>query len=130
LSVRTSYTLARYTYVDDPSYKGNDIPGAPSQVLDLQVKYTNPLGFSIAPTVEWIPQSYFLDSRNTVKNDGWINISLRADWRSSNGMTVFVAGQNLANRRFSQSVQVDNAAGKYFEPADSRSFYAGLRWTP
>lgn len=130
LSVRTSYTLARYTYVDDPSYKGNDIPGAPSQVLNVEVKYTNPLGFSIAPTVEWIPQSYFLDSQNTVKNDGWTNISLRADWRSSNGMTVFVAGQNLANRRFSQSVQVDNAAGKYFEPADSRSFYAGLRWTP
>jgi hypothetical protein len=26
-------------------------------------------------------------------------------------------------------VQVDNAAGKYFEPADGRSFYAGLRWT-
>jgi hypothetical protein len=27
-------------------------------------------------------------------------------------------------------VQVDNAAGKYYEPADGRSFYAGLRWSP
>jgi len=129
LSLRTSYTIARYKYIDDPSYSGNDIPGAPGQVLDAEVKYTNPLGFSIAPSVEWIPQSYFLDSQNTVKNDGWTNISLRADWTASNGMTLFVAGQNLTNNRFSQSVQVDNAAGKYFEPADSRSFYAGLRWT-
>jgi iron complex outermembrane receptor protein len=129
LSLRTSYTLARYAYVDDPSYDGNHIPGAPGQVLDAEIKYTNPLGFSIAPSVEWIPQSYFLDSQNTVKNDGWTNISLRADWTTSNGMTLFIAGQNLTNRRFSQSVQVDNAAGKYFEPADSRSFYAGLRWS-
>jgi outer membrane receptor protein involved in Fe transport len=44
-------------------------------------------------------------------------------------MSLFAAGQNLTNRRFSQSVQVDNAAGKWFEPADGRSFYAGLRWT-
>jgi len=130
LSFRTSYTLARYTFVEDPNYKGNDIPGAPRQALSAEIKYTHPSGFSLAPTVEWIPQSYFLDSQNTVTNDGWTNLSLRADWTTAYGMTLFAAGQNLANRRFSQSVQVDNAAGQYYEPADGRSFYAGLRWTP
>jgi iron complex outermembrane receptor protein len=129
ISVRTSYTLARYTYVDDPNYKGNDIPGAPSQVMTTEIKYTHPSGFSLTPSVEWIPQSYFLDSQNTVKNDGWTNISLRAELATAYGMNLFAAGQNLANRRFSQSVQVDNSAGKWFEPADGRSFYAGLRWT-
>ncbi len=127
--VRTSYTLARYTYVEDPDYKGNDIPGAPHQVLAAEIKYTNPVGFSLAPGIEWIPQSYFLDSQNTVKNDGWTNLSLRAELTTSNGISLFATGQNLTNRRFSQSVQVDNAAGKWYEPADGRSFYAGLRWT-
>jgi iron complex outermembrane receptor protein len=130
LSLRTSYTLARYTFVEDPNYKGNDIPGAPRQVLSAEIKYAHPSGFSLAPSVEWIPQSYFLDSPNTVKNDGWTNLSIRADWTTAYGMTLFAAGQNLANRHFSQSAQVDNAAGKYYEPADGRSFYAGLRWTP
>jgi outer membrane receptor protein involved in Fe transport len=65
-----------------------------------------------------------------VKNNGWTNLSIRADWATKYGVTLFAAGQNLADRRFSQSVQVDNAAGKYFEPADGRSFYAGLRWSP
>jgi iron complex outermembrane receptor protein len=129
LSLRTSYTLARYTYVDDSTYRGNDIPGAPRQVLATEIKYTHPVGFSLAPSIEWIPQSYFLDSRNTVKNDGWTNVSLRAELATPFGMQVFAAAQNLADRRFSQSVQVDNAAGKWFEPADGRSFYAGLRWT-
>jgi iron complex outermembrane receptor protein len=130
LIFRTSYTLARYEFVEDPNYKGNDIPGAPSQVMATEIKYVHPSGFSLAPSIEWIPQSYFLDSQNTVKNDGWTNLSLRADWTTAFGMTLFAAGQNLANRRFSQSVQVDNAAGKYYEPADGRSFYAGLRWSP
>jgi iron complex outermembrane receptor protein len=129
LSVRTSYTLARYVYVEDPNYKGNDIPGAPHQVMASEIKYTHPSGFSLAPSVEWVPQSYFLDSQNTVRNDGWANVSLRAELATSFGMSVFASGQNLTNRRFSQSVQVDNAAGKWFEPADGRSFYAGLRWT-
>lgn len=87
------------------------------------------MGFSLAPSIEWIPQSYFLDSRNTVKNDGWTNVSLRAEIATSFGMNLFAAGQNLTNRRFSQSIQVDSAAGQWFEPADGRSFYAGLRWT-
>jgi iron complex outermembrane recepter protein len=128
VSIRTSYTLARYTYVEDSSYKGNDIPGAPHQVLSTELRYTHPSGFSLIPSVEWVPQAYFLDSQNTVKNDGWISASLRAEFATSSGMNLFVAGQNLTNRRFSQSVQVDNAAGQWFEPADGRSFYAGLRW--
>ena len=130
LSLRTSYTLARYTYVEDPNYKGNDIPGAPGQVLATEIRYSHPSGFSLTPSVEWIPQAYFVDSQNTIENNGWTNLSLRAEWSTSYGMTVFAAGQNLTNRNFSQSVQVDNAAGKFFEPADGRSFYAGLRWSP
>jgi iron complex outermembrane receptor protein len=129
VSLRTSYTLASYTFVDDSSYHGNEIPGAPRQVVATEIKYTHPAGFSLAPSVEWIPQSYFMDSQNTVRNDGWTNVSLRAELATSFGVNLFAAGQNLANRRFSQSVQVDNAAGKWFEPADGRSFYAGLRWT-
>jgi iron complex outermembrane receptor protein len=130
ITLRSAYTLASYRFVDDANYQGNDIPGAPPQVLSSEIRYTHPSGFSLAPSVEWIPQSYFLDSPNTVRNNGWTNISLRAEWNTQYGVSLFAAGQNLANRRFSQSVQVDNAAGKYYEPADARSFYAGLRWSP
>ncbi|HJP85361.1 MAG TPA: TonB-dependent receptor [Gemmatimonadaceae bacterium] len=130
ITLRTAYTLASYKFVEDPNYEGNDIPGAPRHVLSTEIKYTHPSGFSLAPSVEWIPQSYFLDSPNTVRNDGWTNLSLRAEWNTQYGVNLFAAGQNLTNRRFSQSVQVDNAAGRYYEPADGRSFYAGLRWSP
>jgi iron complex outermembrane receptor protein len=129
LNMRLAYTLSRFTFVDDSSFNGNDIPGAPKHHASVELKYWHPSGFSIAPSFEIVPQSYFVNSANTVRNDAWNSIGFRAEWESSTtGMTAFVAGQNLANRRYSGSVQVDNAAGNYYEPADARSFYAGLRW--
>ena len=130
LAIRTSYTLARYSFVRDPSYGDNDIPGAPRQTLSAELRYTHPSGLSITPGIEWIPQAYFVDSENTTRNEGWTNLSVRAELATKFGLTLFAAGQNLGDARFSQSVQVDNSAGRYFEPADGRSFYAGLRWTP
>jgi outer membrane receptor protein involved in Fe transport len=35
---------------------------------------------------------------------------------------------NLANRLYSASVQVDNALGRYYEPAAGRSGYLGFRY--
>ncbi len=129
LVLQGAYTYARYSFVQDSAFDGNDIPGAPNHVLNAEVRYLHPSGFSLAPSVEWAPSSYFLNSENTEKNQGWVNLGIRAEYAvQSAGLTVFAAGQNLTNERRSPSVQVDNAAGKYFEPMDGRSFYVGVRW--
>jgi iron complex outermembrane receptor protein len=129
IEARFAYTYSRFTFVEDSAYSGNDIPGAPRHHGSMEIKYWHPSGFSIAPSFEIVPKSYFVDSRNTVSNDSWNTLGIRSEWASpTSGITAFVAGQNLTNRRYSGSVQVDNAAGNYYEPADARSFYAGLRW--
>jgi iron complex outermembrane receptor protein len=129
VEARFAYTYSRFTFVRDSVFDGNDIPGAPRHHLSVELKYWHPAGFSIAPSVELVPHSYFVDSGNTERTDSWSTIGMRAEWNSpTSGLTAFVAGQNLTNRRYSASVQVDNAAGNYYEPADARSFYAGFRW--
>lgn len=129
VSGRVSYTYNRFTFTDDPTFTGHDIPGAPRQYVSGELKYEHPSGFSIAPTIEWVPGSYFLNSANTVTNSAWASLGLRAEWSIQRlGATVFAAGQNLTNERYSGSVQVDNAANQYFEPSDARSFFAGMRW--
>ena len=129
IEARFAYTYSRFTFVDDSTYDGNDIPGAPRHHGSMELKYWHPSGFSVAPSFEIVPKAYFVDSRNTAHNDAWNTLGIRAEWAStSTGLTAFVAGQNLTNRRYSASVQVDNAAGNYYEPADARSFYAGFRW--
>jgi iron complex outermembrane receptor protein len=127
--VRLAYTFARYRFLDDPEFEGNEIPGAPEHHLQAELRYSHSSGFSLAPKLEWVPASYFIDSPNTVSNEGWATLGLRAEYVLDRlGLTAFAAGENLTDTRYSASVQVDNAAGRSFEPADSRAFYVGLRW--
>ncbi|HET7584340.1 MAG TPA: TonB-dependent receptor [Gemmatimonadaceae bacterium] len=130
LTARLAYTLARYRYVSDSAFDGNDIPGAPPHYVVAELKYDHPANFSVAPRVEWVPASYFVNSDNTVKNDGWATLGVRAEWTIDRaGLTAFVEGRNLFDRHYAGSVQVDNADGRFFEPADGRSLYAGFRWS-
>lgn len=129
--MRAAYTFARYRYVEDSSYAGNEIPGAPRHVVQAELRYTHPAGLSVTPSVEWVPQPYFVNSANTLRNSKRTVFGVRAEWRAPRGgVTAFVAVQNLTNVRYAGSVQVDNAAGKFLEPADGRGIYGGLRWQP
>jgi iron complex outermembrane receptor protein len=128
--LRLGYTFARYRFSDDPDFEGNDIPGAPEHHFQAEVQYRHPSGFSLAPKVEWVPGSYFINSANTASNEGWATLGLRAEYDIDRlGLTAFAAGENLTDTRYSASIQVDNAAGRSFEPADGRSFYLGLKWS-
>ena len=126
---RVAYTYARYRFVDDPAYEGNEIPGAPRHHVQAQFRYSHRSGFALTPSVEWVPSGYFVKSDNTDRNDGWATLGLRAEWTFARlGLTAFAAGQNLTDTRYAASVQVDNGAGRSFEPADGRSFYLGFQW--
>lgn len=128
--LRLAYTFARYRFVDDPDFEGNNIPGAPEHHLRAELRYQHPSGFSLTPRLEWVPSPYFINSANTVSNDDWATIGLRAEYSFGRlGLTAFAAGENLTNTRYSGSVQVDNAVDRSFEPADARSFYLGFRWS-
>jgi iron complex outermembrane recepter protein len=126
---RIAYTLARSRFVDDSVYEGNELPGAPEHHLQAQLRLRHRSGFVLTPSLEWVPSAYFIDSGNTQANAGWAGLGVRAEYTVARvGLTAFVAGQNLTDARYSASVQVDNAAGRSFEPADGRSLYAGFQW--
>ena len=127
--LRLSYTFAQYRFINDPQYGDNAIPGAPEHHLQAEVRYQHPSGFSLAPRVEWVPASYFITSANDASNGSWATIGLRAEYAMARiGLTAFAAAENLTDTKYSGSVQVDNAAGRAFEPSDARAFYVGVRF--
>ena len=65
LTLRGAYTLGRFQYVEDAEYGGKEIPGVPRHYLTAEVKYEHPSGFSLAPALEWVPESYYVNSSNT-----------------------------------------------------------------
>ncbi|MCI0717417.1 MAG: TonB-dependent receptor [Acidobacteria bacterium] len=127
LSWRMAYTWSQLRFVDDPSFGNNDLPGAPRHRLTSELRYEHPTGFWIAPSLDWSPASYFVDSANTARNDQYavLNFKVGYDWRR---IGFYFEAFNLTDRNYSGSVQVDNALGRYFEPANGRSLYGGLRW--
>ena len=129
LVLHASYTLARNEYVRDARDAGHELPGAPRHYGSVELSYIHPSGLTVTPSIEVVPSGYYVNSANTVRNDGWSNVGVRAEWSLARiGATAFFSARNLANRVQSQSVQVDNGVGKYFEPSDRRAFYAGVRW--
>ncbi len=129
LTFDASFTLNRFTYVRDDLYDGNRVPGLPDAVFNGAVRYVHPSGFSLTPTVEIVPGSYFVNSQNDLKNEGWTVIGLRAEYGiPRTELSVFVAGENLTDQLYSASVQIDAATRQFFEPGDGRSFYLGMRW--
>lgn len=132
LTWRLAYTWSHFRFVNDPAFGDNDLPGAPRHLLRSELRYTHPRGFWVAPNLDWSPSRYFVNSANTAVNTSYAVLNLKAgyDWAASNNMsaTLYFEAANLADRNYSGSVQVDNALGRFFEPANGRSLYAGLNW--
>jgi iron complex outermembrane receptor protein len=128
---RLAYTLSKFEYVSDPEHAGNEIPGVPGHVLQLEAEYAHPSGVRVSPSIEWVPDDMFVDSANTVTSDGWLTLGLRGEWEiAASGATAFLEARNLTDEVYAPTVSVDDAAGRYFQPADGRSLYAGVRWQP
>ena len=129
LGFRLAYTLGRYEYVEDPDFEGKEIPGAPTHVVQAEVVLRHPAGWTVSPNLEWVPDESFLDSANTATNDGWATFGVRGEWSLADaGIVVFAEARNLTDEVYSPAVTVDDAADRYFQPADGRSLYAGVRW--
>jgi iron complex outermembrane receptor protein len=127
LGAQLSYTWSSFTFVDDPAHGGNDLPGAPPHQVRAELRYLHPRGWWVAPLVDWVPEAYFVDSANTVENEGYLVGHLRAGF-DRGAFGVFAELTNLSDAVYSGSVQVDSADGRYFEPSDGRSLAVGLRW--
>jgi iron complex outermembrane receptor protein len=132
LTWRLAYTWSRFRFVNDPVFGNNHLPGAPQHLLRSELRYSHPRGFWVAPNLDWSPARYFVNSANTAVNTSYVVLNLKAgyDWTTGRDMfaSFYFEAANLTDRNYSGSVQVDNALGRFFEPANGRSVYAGVNW--
>lgn len=125
LSWRTAYTFANFKFTKDAAFEGNFIPGQPKHLVRSEMRYVYPKGFWIAPNIDWSLAVYFVNSENTVRNDSYAVLNLKAGFdRRKYGM--FFEANNLFDRIYSASVQVDASDGRFFEPAGGRSANIGF----
>ncbi|HEX6693245.1 MAG TPA: TonB-dependent receptor [Longimicrobiales bacterium] len=129
LTGRLAYTRSDFRFMRDSAYAGNKLPGAPDHTLDAELTYRHPTGLILRPNVQWVTGDYWVNSANTVNNNGWLVFSGRAEMLIPTLQAkLFVEARNITDRVYAAAVTVDDAAGRSFLPADRRSIYAGVQW--
>jgi iron complex outermembrane receptor protein len=107
--------------------EGNRLPGVPSQTLFIRADYRIQ-GVDVG--AEWRAQSSLpVDDRNTDRAAGYgvVNLSVqRAFTVGPWNVRAFFRIENALDARYIGSVIVNEANGRFFEPAPARSWMVGL----
>ena len=77
-----------------------------------------------------MPESYFVDSANTLKTDPYFLWGLRAVYDNERDFSAYIEGRNLGNVSYISSasiIDVANASSRLFSPGTGRAVFAGIR---
>jgi iron complex outermembrane receptor protein len=131
--VDASYTWSDFkfeSFVDDNGndFSGNQMPGLPRQFGYLGMSYYTDGGFS--GTVETIYSGdLYANNANTVDVSSYTVVNLRLGYDFQNGnwmIRPYVGLNNLFDEAYNSNIRINAFGGRYFEPAPTRNFYAGV----
>ncbi len=133
LSLKLAYTFNDFAFDDDASWGDNDLPGAPRHYLRSELLYRHKAGFYAGPSLEWVPQAYYVDNANTHKTKAYALLGLRAGYDDGRHWSVYVDARNLGDERYIASASVAavaSDASMLYEPGDGIGVFGGvsLRW--
>jgi iron complex outermembrane recepter protein len=130
LDLRVAYTYSNFYFDRDRTYGTNAIPGAPAHYVRAELRYTHPLGFYVAPNIEWVPQGYFVDNANTsaFMTDPYVLLGFKAGAEPIKGMKLFLDVRNIFDKTHVSNVSVTTsatAASALYNPGIGRAFFVG-----
>jgi len=133
LWLNMAYTLNDFRFDNDTIYGNNVLPGAPRHYLRAELLYKHANGFYAGPNVEWVPESYYVDSANTLKTEPYALLGLKAGVDNGGTYSGYIEARNILDTRYIASASILNvatASSPLFEPGTGRAIYAGIkaRW--
>jgi iron complex outermembrane receptor protein len=120
-------TFNAFSFVDDPTYRNNELPAAPDVFVRGEILYRHAAGWYIGPTVDALTLRW-IDFQNTYRIGGHVLLGLRAG-RDAARYRLYVEARNLLGKDFvaTHSVFDIAAAGaEALNPGEPRAVYAGL----
>ena len=131
LWLNLAYTLNDFRFDNDAAFGNNLLPGAPRHFLRSELLYKHPSGVFFGPNAEWVPQSYFVDSANTLKTEAYAIWGLKLGYDSGGPFSAYIEGRNLSDVAYIASASIIDkatAAMPLFEPGTGRAVYAGVKY--
>lgn len=125
-----SYTGARYVF-EESELDGNVLPGVPEHKLYASIEASRSQWW-LRTEFETV-SDYFVDDLNTTENDAYAVVDLYVGHQGLNlgsaNIKPFVALRNALDERYSGTVVVNAAGGRFYEPSPGRALFGGLQLT-
>jgi iron complex outermembrane receptor protein len=134
LDLGGAYTYAKYRFVDftvdTARYAGNRIPGIPRQTFQVSAAVRSVVGTLV--TEATLADRMFVNDANSERSPGYGIVNVRLVSIASMGLSaaeITFGAQNVFNRKYVSSVNVNAALGKFYEPGSQRALYVGVSLT-
>jgi iron complex outermembrane recepter protein len=131
LWLQVAYTYNDFRFDNDAAFGNKLLPGAPRHYLRAELLYRHPSGFFFGPNIEWVPESYFVDSANTLKTEPYALWGLKAGYDDGKWFSAYVEGRNLGARMYIASASIIDRASPalpLFEPGTGLGVYGGVKF--
>lgn len=130
--LRGNYLYSDFHFKRDAIYGNNTLAGFAPHLLNLEARWQAAPALWLALALETRTGTTWIDHANTVSSGGFSLLNLGVGGEVQKGLSWFVQGKNLADRRYASSTAVQanarGADGNWYFPGDGRAFYAGVRW--
>jgi len=101
----------------------------PQHFYRAELRYEHPMGWFVAPSVEWSASDIVIDYANTTTSPSYAVWNLNAGWALNERLSLFLDARNLGDKAYVSNVQAAiraTAATAAYWPGDGRSVFGGL----
>lgn len=127
--IRQTWTYSDFRFKDDVQYGDNRLPIVPKHFYRSEVRYDDPRGWFVAPSVEWSATDQWIDYKNTQKAPSYAILNLNAGWKVTPAVSLFLDARNLTDKAYvsnTQAATVWTASTATLWPGDGRSVFGGV----
>ena len=127
--LRQTWTWSDFRFDGDAQYGDNRLPIVPESFYRAEVRYDDPRGWFVAPSVEWSATDQWIDYANTRRAPSYAILNLNAGWKVTSSVSLFLDARNLADKAYVSNTQAAltwTAATATLWPGDGRSVFGGV----
>ncbi len=131
LTAKLVYNYSNFTF-DGGLFNGNQIAGIPEHLGYTELAYHIGDTFTIAPNIRWQPTDTFVDHSNTLKQDDYLLLGLKAAYQPIKSVRLFTDLKNITNTRYESSYVIrgiSTATQPTFLPGSGFGIMAGVEFS-
>ncbi len=127
--IRQTWTYSDFRFKNDVQYGDNRLPIVPKTFYRAEVRYDDPRGWFVAPSVEWSATDQWIDYKNTQTAPSYAILNLNAGWKVNDAVSLFLDARNLTDKAYVSNTQAAiawTASTATLWPGDGRSVFGGV----